>query len=126
MKARFTTIATALSLLALASCDSDGTCEPEPDYSVHPGVWTCETIIEECGGLCEVVDDSEDYCSYDTVKPFSDCAGDVIARENLQGVSDRIPDLAREAAMRVIVSSPGPDCYTELSGLDVFCYGCKD
>lgn len=98
-------------------------CDEEPVFDDQPGIEVCEMVVDECGEICVVGTEENPYgCSLDSTTDFSNCAVAVTDRENLQEIEDR--GSAIGAARGVLVGYES-SCEFALSGLPVFCYGCK-
>lgn len=111
-----------LSLLLAASCDADGEqaqaqgCEPdvvEMEWSVVPGLFVCDAIVETCALEC----DEDDYYELDcSVPEFDSCAAQVMtARE----VSELHPGLLARVS-RLVIERDVVSCDEFLLGVSAF------
>ncbi|MCR9162867.1 MAG: hypothetical protein ACE37F_14205 [Nannocystaceae bacterium] len=114
---------TPLNLLLLGFTLHVAGCDEEPSFDDQPGIEVCEMIVDECGDICVVGTEQNPFgCSIETNTDFFECGAAVTDRENLQEIEDR--GSAIGAARGVLVGYED-SCEFALTGLPVFCYGCK-
>lgn len=124
MRISFSAIAVSFTISVLA-----GGCDDGPSYSAEPGVEVCESVVSECGDICdpnpsEPADALEFQCSYPTKFDFWECGEEVVARANLQELANDANTSAIFAAEGVIVGY-NPTCEAALINFPVFCYDCE-